>query len=421
MQRISGLFLILAGASLAAYTFIPAPFDGEQALREVTRISAAPDRSFDEAQGPAAPLKGRGSLFAGQNLAAAAVKAGERLETGSLNKPSTTWSAVVTAAPTTRGRITSSKPADSTTRAQLTRDLQAELKRVGCYGGEISGAWTNTTKRAMRAFMERVNATLPLEDPDYILLTLVQGHRRQACGAGCPSGQTVSESGRCLPKAVVAARTAKDRNLELVANQTPAESRGALSVRPSSLRPSSVRPTGANLDVPKPVAATRPVGAKVAVARIEPERLPWLEGSASTPRRVARPDGMMSVGGPSQDAKAAVEPGAESITPARKRMRFAAIEDDDLEWQNDRTSSDKFERPMRAARPKVDTSYDVAPAAISAPNKPRPAKSAKRSKSDSSAKKGRSGKSNYASNRRRTLARPGSPAYNMLQAMGGVF
>ena len=56
----------------------------------------------------------------------------------------------------------------------------------------------------MSSFTERVNATLPVEDPDYILLTLVQGHAGQACGRGCPVGQTANDSGRCLPNAVIA-------------------------------------------------------------------------------------------------------------------------------------------------------------------------------------------------------------------------
>jgi peptidoglycan hydrolase-like protein with peptidoglycan-binding domain len=49
--------------------------------------------------------------------------------------------------------------------------LQSELKRVGCYGGVINGVWTGSTRQAMKAFMDRVNATLPTDLPDTILLT----------------------------------------------------------------------------------------------------------------------------------------------------------------------------------------------------------------------------------------------------------
>ena len=65
----------------------------------------------------------------------------------------------------------------------LARQLQSELKRVGCYDGEISGVWTPRTRTAMKAFTDRVNATLPVHKPDQILLALVQSHHGVACSA----------------------------------------------------------------------------------------------------------------------------------------------------------------------------------------------------------------------------------------------
>ena len=110
-------------------------------------------------------------------------------------------------------RLASSKPTDDDARRELTRDLQTELKRVGCFDGDINGTWSPASKKAMSAFMDRVNATLPVEDPDYILLTLVQGHSAQACGKGCPPGQGLSNDGRCQPRSILAqsARRSDDR------------------------------------------------------------------------------------------------------------------------------------------------------------------------------------------------------------------
>jgi hypothetical protein len=82
--------------------------------------------------------------------------------------------------------------------------LQKELVRAGCYGGRIDGSWRKATKRAMHAFMERVNASLPVESPDYILLTLLQAHPANVCGRGCSKGETLAADGRCLPNAIVA-------------------------------------------------------------------------------------------------------------------------------------------------------------------------------------------------------------------------
>jgi len=115
----------------------------------------------------------------------------------------------------TQPKLTTLKPADEHARLTLVRDLQRELKRVGCYDGEFNGAWGTTSKRAMATFMERVNATLPLDEPDYVLLTLVQGHAAQVCGPSCPAGQGLSPEGKCLPRAILAqgAKRAKDRTV----------------------------------------------------------------------------------------------------------------------------------------------------------------------------------------------------------------
>jgi hypothetical protein len=70
--------------------------------------------------------------------------------------------------------------------ASLTREIQRELKRVGCYDGEIDGKWNAQSRVAMKSFTDYVNAKLPVERPDYILLRLAQGHQGKACGSAEP-------------------------------------------------------------------------------------------------------------------------------------------------------------------------------------------------------------------------------------------
>ena len=108
------------------------------------------------------------------------------------------------ATPASGKNFTSLRPGDPDARAQLVRDIQYELKRVGCYSGEVHGSWNPGTKHAMKLFTDRVNAALPLEEPDYVLLSLVQNEKPGTCGRGCPEGQLASEGGRCLPRAIVA-------------------------------------------------------------------------------------------------------------------------------------------------------------------------------------------------------------------------
>lgn len=181
-------------------------------------------------------------------------------------------------------------------REQLARDLQLELKRVGCYEGEVDGQWGPGSRRAMMAFMDRVNATLPVDQPDHILLTLVQGQSAGACGKECPGGQVLS-GGRCLPKAVVAQaerrsnpaarlRQAKEppRELRSEAPAVVASSDRAL-VAPEPLPGRmSIGGPAIPMPVPVPVPAIRSGG-----RHIEP-------GAARVAE--ARPVGEVPLGGP---------------------------------------------------------------------------------------------------------------------------
>ena len=106
-------------------------------------------------------------------------------------------------------------------RDSLARELQKELRRVGCYEGELNGVWTPATRRAMKTFTDRVNATLPVDEPDAVLFAMVQGQQDRVCGKPCPADQGLSEDGRCLPNAILA-KAAKKPAPSAVAGYVPA-------------------------------------------------------------------------------------------------------------------------------------------------------------------------------------------------------
>jgi hypothetical protein len=64
----------------------------------------------------------------------------------------------------------------------------------------------------MTTFLDRVNARLPVHQPDGVLLALVQGQRVEICGASCPSGQTAHE-GRCVPIAVLSRGAPREKGI----------------------------------------------------------------------------------------------------------------------------------------------------------------------------------------------------------------
>jgi len=70
-------------------------------------------------------------------------------------------------------------------RAAVARDIERELARAGCRISHSDGSWNASSQAAMRRFLRNVNAALPINDPDIVLLTLVRGYHGTACGAGC--------------------------------------------------------------------------------------------------------------------------------------------------------------------------------------------------------------------------------------------
>jgi hypothetical protein len=196
MGKATGVFLILAGVGTAALVLPAVDKDAERQLAEVVRI----------ATGGVAQPTGPTPLTSAPAVTPAPVQ--------SISQPpvaSGTAAAPIAPAPLTPPQVLTrnttaspARPTDTTARADLARDIQKELKRVGCYTGEVSGEWTPDTRRAMKAFVDRVNAALPIDEPDHILRTMVQGHPGSACGKSCPAGQAALADGRCLPASVVA-------------------------------------------------------------------------------------------------------------------------------------------------------------------------------------------------------------------------
>ena len=123
-------------------------------------------------------------------------------------------------------------------RVALTRELQRELKRVGCYEGEISGVWTPSSRMAMKGFTDRVNARLPIDQPDYILLKLVQNQNDKVCGKPCPAGLAAAQDGRCVSEATLADAAKKAEPKRGRSRSLPRRAHHRPTPRPSGSRAS---------------------------------------------------------------------------------------------------------------------------------------------------------------------------------------
>jgi len=80
-------------------------------------------------------------------------------------------------------QLAAAQPGDRATQSRLVVDLKRELARVGCYDGALSAHWDRHARRAMSRFVAEVNARLPTDRPDFILLALVRGQDTRVCRA----------------------------------------------------------------------------------------------------------------------------------------------------------------------------------------------------------------------------------------------
>ena len=147
----------------------------------------------------------------------------------------------------------------------LARELQRELKRVGCYHGEVNGEWTSSTRRAAKDFVDRVNAMLPIVQPDPILYVMVKGKSEQVCGSACPTGQHFNQDGWCLPAGILA----KSQSKMLTATAVPT-GKTNLSDPPSFVAGSS--PTSNPL--PAPALTSMPTDERMSLAGPIPLEVP---------------------------------------------------------------------------------------------------------------------------------------------------
>lgn len=164
------------------------------------------------------------------------------------------------------------------------RELQRELKRVGCYDGSIDGSWGPASKRAMLAFIERVNATLPLNESDDILLLLVKGQAAGTCSVVCPLGQTLSQD-RCVPDSILAYADKHPKSREATrvaeAKSLPAPTTSIWPPPAASSRDWSI---AGRMGIGGPEIAERPTGlSKVATAEPPAEPQPGTVSITASP------------------------------------------------------------------------------------------------------------------------------------------
>ena len=90
----------------------------------------------------------------------------------------------------------------------LTRSLQVELKRVGCFAGAVDAVWGSETKGALVEFARLAKLDVATDAPSSTAIDAVRSTPNRICPLQCGAG-LIERNGTCVAKAVPEARPAR--------------------------------------------------------------------------------------------------------------------------------------------------------------------------------------------------------------------
>lgn len=160
----------------------------------------------------------------------------------------------------------------------LIRALQLGLRDAGCYDGPVSGYWTRKSKEAAGRFVARLNAKLPTEKADQVLLALAKSNPATRCLDGPPAIENSPATPAPAPGGAPSDTPAVNRHPELPrepATMATTETH-AVFVPPIS---TAATPAAAPPSIPEPTGSPSPSsgnhgGKKNRTANSAPEREP---------------------------------------------------------------------------------------------------------------------------------------------------
>ncbi|MTD96232.1 hypothetical protein GIW81_17980 [Hyphomicrobium sp. xq] len=182
-----GGFVLLAGIGVGLFVYFPAPVDRDTTLEQAKRatferVAARGETAIAPVAATAPPSVARFSpaltLSPARSNAQFAAAAPTATTPTAKVESVANWQTSVAPAPAG----TALEPTDPESRYKLVVDIQQQLKRVGCYWGRANGAWNNSTREALRTFTSNTNAALPVDKPDYLLLSLLKQNSGRSCG-----------------------------------------------------------------------------------------------------------------------------------------------------------------------------------------------------------------------------------------------
>jgi peptidoglycan hydrolase-like protein with peptidoglycan-binding domain len=95
--------------------------------------------------------------------------------------------------------------------SQTVRQLQAELRRVGCYPGAVNGDWNNDSRKAMELFNKHAGMRLDVKVASLDVVDVVKGKGTRICPLQCERGYK-ADSESCVKITCPAGQSVGDDN-----------------------------------------------------------------------------------------------------------------------------------------------------------------------------------------------------------------
>lgn len=226
-------------------------------------------------------------------------------------------------------------------RSNLIIKVQRELKRAGCYFGKIDGSWGAGSKRGITTFLTRVNSALPVEEPDYFQLALLRSHPGKVCGATCPANQTLSASGKCIARPIIA-NASHPRLAREVSGTKSAKLSSTASTEAGRLNQS----TSQQVKAPKTRSETASLGSFWGATS---EQLPLV---VPTPKRVRAPQKANVRRTPPPGRMALSGPDPSLLTARQRAPGVSSLPDTSVQRSDNYSPSQKPATSLAAPKPK---------------------------------------------------------------------
>lgn len=199
--------------------------------------------------------------------------------------PASDQAIIAAVAPAERGSVKMAQVASTSPALQnnpivmreLTREIQRELYRVGCYSVIVSGKWDERTVKASAQFVANRNSVLPAGRPDVVLLSLLRNYQGGDCGGKCQADDAGDAA--CAPRQIVARSAPSPAPAVLPATRSEPLSYAATPARQEAIvRPVPTQPTPARKTkrrAPAKVQAAKPQAEAPQLAEAPKKPMRW--------------------------------------------------------------------------------------------------------------------------------------------------